>query len=328
MKLFARANRAVVAVVFALMAIVAPLAPGIALADGRPTQPYDWQLWVGASTADQAVQANFFVPRQISIHVGDSVTWTWKAGEIHTVSFLNGGAPTWPGGAFAPNGANPAVYDGTAQISSGVRTSAVPGVYTVQFTRQGNFQFNCLIHSTMSGVVHVAERDEELPHGQSWYTQQEQLQTARLLQRGRQVEAQGLRTALRAGPDQVNVGYGELESTGSFAILRFQPTNRWVKVGSTVTFTVRDPETPHSVTFGQDVPPDMRIPPAGLAVLGAGFDPNTQTISSGILSLQSLAPLFTFRGPTFQVKFTKAGDYQYKCLLHDDLGMTAWIHVR
>src|SRR5690242_7151302 len=50
-----------------------------------------WHLWVGAQTADKARQALAFLPNEIWIHAGDSVTWTVAADDAHTVTFLRPG---------------------------------------------------------------------------------------------------------------------------------------------------------------------------------------------------------------------------------------------
>lgn len=332
MKSFARLTRPLMALAFALLLAVGPVAPLGAQVAGAASPP--WQLTVGASSPDQAVQVNFFIPRQIWIHVNDKVTWTWKSGEIHTVSFLSGQPPSFPGAPFAPAGGSPfaAVYGGSGQVSSGIHSaleSTPAPTYTVTFTKTGDYQFNCLVHAPMTGVVHVRPLGQALPHDQAFYTQQAQAGAARLLNEGAEVQAEGAAIATAAGPTQVNAGYGEEEDTGSFAILRFQPQQLWVKVNDTVTFTNRDPATPHTVTFGVETNPDFLISPGGTpAILGAGFNPAVNTINSGIISQISFAPFFTFRGPTFKVKFTAAGDYKYRCELHDDLGMVGTIHVR
>ena len=59
----------------------------------------NWHAKVGAQTPDMGRQALAFLPNEIWIHAGDSVTWTFNSDEIHTVSFLVGtNLPTIPGG--------------------------------------------------------------------------------------------------------------------------------------------------------------------------------------------------------------------------------------
>ncbi len=46
------------------------------------------QATAGVQSQDQGKQALAFLPNEIWIHVGDSITWTFPADEIHTVTFL------------------------------------------------------------------------------------------------------------------------------------------------------------------------------------------------------------------------------------------------
>ena len=57
-----------------------------------------WSANVGAETPDQAKQANAFLPNEVWICQGDSITWTFvPRNEIHTVTFLSqSGEPTAP----------------------------------------------------------------------------------------------------------------------------------------------------------------------------------------------------------------------------------------
>lgn len=57
-----------------------------------------WNANVGAETPDQAKQANAFLPNEVWICQGDSITWTFvPRNEIHTVTFLSqSGEPTKP----------------------------------------------------------------------------------------------------------------------------------------------------------------------------------------------------------------------------------------
>jgi plastocyanin len=63
--------------------LIALIFPVSALAD-------NWQLQVGAQNGDKAHQALAFLPNEIWIHSGDSITWAFVANEVHTVTFLTG----------------------------------------------------------------------------------------------------------------------------------------------------------------------------------------------------------------------------------------------
>jgi plastocyanin len=48
----------------------------------------NWHAKVGAETPDMGRQALAFLPNEIWIHAGDSITWEFNSDEIHTVTFL------------------------------------------------------------------------------------------------------------------------------------------------------------------------------------------------------------------------------------------------
>lgn len=50
--------------------------------------PTSWTVSLGAQSADAASQAMAYLPNEIWIDAGDSVTWMSNTGEAHTVSFL------------------------------------------------------------------------------------------------------------------------------------------------------------------------------------------------------------------------------------------------
>ncbi len=76
-------------------------------------------------TTDDAIQGMAFLPRTIWVNVGDRITWTAKAGEIHTVTFLAKGHALTP---FDPS--DPTMlfrqgsrhYDGVSYYNSGIMT--------------------------------------------------------------------------------------------------------------------------------------------------------------------------------------------------------------
>jgi hypothetical protein len=47
-------------------------------------------------------------------------------------------------------------------------TESAP-TYAVNFPAAGNFKFVCLVHADMTGVVHVLDASEPLPHYQDFY---------------------------------------------------------------------------------------------------------------------------------------------------------------
>ena len=50
-----------------------------------------WNATVGAESSDLGRQGLAFLPNEIWIHAGDSITWTVAVAEPHTVTFLTDG---------------------------------------------------------------------------------------------------------------------------------------------------------------------------------------------------------------------------------------------
>ncbi len=79
---------------------------------------------------DVAIASFAFSPNSITIAPGDTVTWTNNDGTTHTVTGNNG---SW----------------GSANLANGQ-------TFTHQFNETGDFAYHCSIHTSMTGVVHVA----------------------------------------------------------------------------------------------------------------------------------------------------------------------------
>ena len=147
----------------------------------------------GVLTPDaQNIQAPLFAPKEISIPVGGSVTWTILG--PHTITFnppqdavgtlskaadgtvgLNGkalgptggpGQPPPPTGAAAaaPPPPGPIVidagkWDGKGFHNSGIFVSFPPVLfaYKLTFTQAGTYPFRCVIHPDMEGTVKVGQ---------------------------------------------------------------------------------------------------------------------------------------------------------------------------
>ncbi|HEX8969408.1 MAG TPA: plastocyanin/azurin family copper-binding protein [Chloroflexota bacterium] len=292
-----------------------------------------WHIAVGAQTADAGVQANGYYANDITVDVGDTIQWDMAAAEIHTVTFLSGQAApplfTIVGGNLVPNlqALSPAGgpnYAGSGFVNSGL-LGAVGQSFSLTFTAQGTYGFLCLVHSGMTGTVHVAAAGTPYPATQADYDRQTQPLEAQLLGQGRSLSGLAQAAAAQAGPTSVTAGTGQAVSgVGSLAVLRFVPDQRIVHVGDTVTWTNRDPETPHTVTFGNEPPggPFGAFPPSGTD------GPAHATLSAPGQSTNSGFLLSAVPGDSqFNVTFTGPGTYNYICALHDDLGMKGTIVV-
>ncbi len=234
-----------------VLAILA--APGAAQAES-------WQSTAGAQSGAKDRQAFAFLPNELWIHVGDSVTWLIDSDEMHTVTFLTPGAkrPTFQAGCpgSTPDGS---AFDASACVNSGTLTSGQ--TYTVNFPTTGNFKLACLVHANMTGTIHVLDLESTLPHDQSFYDDEAASRRGDLLQlassiltlRRSRVENA---PAIRDSTNEVTAGLGGVAATpgGSetVSIMRFLQPVIVVRVGETVEWHNCDPVTPHTITFGTE----------------------------------------------------------------------------
>ena len=297
-----------------------------------------WRATVGAQSWDSARQALAFLPNEIWIHAGDDVTWTFQAGEIHTVTFL----ATSPAAQVRPFfgvgcpgfSGEPASFDGTACIST---PPLVKGAsFTVQFPAAGNYKLVCLVHPDMTGVVHVLDKAKLLPHNQTFYDAEATAQAQALLSDRDGEEDDTVVTI----PGHVSAGSGEISTTGpgtqTLSVMRFMAHEIVIHAGQTVEWDNKDPEDPHTITFGTEPAGDPFPPSANVTVDADGarhavINSPSDSVHSGFIQaapqertgLAQSPPFFT----RFRVTFTHSGTYPYICALHDNLGMKGTIIV-
>ena len=139
----------------------------------RTVQAWEhWQATVGSQSSDMGRQALAFLPNEFWIHEGDSITWTWRTKLIHTLTFLTPGQPYPVSFTVGCPGfsSNPATFDGSKCVTTPIQVMGQ--TFTVQFPKAGNYKFECLVHLTMTGLVHVLPGSETLPHNQDFYNAQ------------------------------------------------------------------------------------------------------------------------------------------------------------
>jgi len=96
------------------------LVGGVALAGGKSV------------VVNESNSRYHFTPNDITVGVGQSVTWSDGSDAPHTVSSDNAGGPL--DGQLSPGGAD----------------------YSASFSAVGDYAYHCNIHTYMHGVVHVA----------------------------------------------------------------------------------------------------------------------------------------------------------------------------
>jgi plastocyanin len=289
-------------------------------ADSPP--PHHWRVLVGNQSRNMAVQGMRFLPGQVWVDQGDTVTWTANAAEIHTVTFLRGGKKQTSLPPFDPTSTQQTsrtagrVYNPSKAFNSGVLTtggpiSAFPSIkvyrsYTLKFPQDGTFTYYCLVHGVMmTGTIHVRTDGTPYPFTQAQYDAQASRQAGQLVAHG-----QKLLTRTAAGASAHHVFAGAEDN--KVLVMRFLHGTVHVTVGTKVTFENITREVPHTVTFGRE--------PPGPAVLTPSGDPTHY--SGGALNSGILLP-----GKSFTVTFTKAGTFPYICALHDTMGMKGKVVV-
>jgi len=267
-------------------------------------QSTSWHATLGAQSKDKALQALAFLPNEMWIHVGDSITWTSQADDIHTVTFLIMNAnpamnqirppftfgcaqfpppppPPPPTPIYLPSGVS---FDGSKCVSSPPFVSGQPA-FKVMFTKAGNYKVVCLVHESMTGTIHVLDPGAALPYTQQFYDQQAAAETQALLSdadlpgdhenEGDQNEGNSHKAHARdtgakspSGHNSVTVGTGEIVATGgghqTLSIMRFFSEQIVIHAGETVEWANKDPVTPHTITFGTE-PADPTVP-SGVSV--------------------------------------------------------------
>ena len=310
-----------------------------------PAAAQDSQAIAGVQSTDKGKQGLAFLPNELWVHVGDSVTWTFATDEIHTVTFLKpgqirppfqAGCPGTPPPGITPDGSS---FDGTACVNSGTLVGGQ--TYTVSFPTAGNFKLVCLVHAYMTGVVHVLNLSETLPHDQAFYDRQAQQERAELLSDASSLEGRGTATAQRASGNEVTAGIAEIVATTgggvhTSTVMRFLRDTIIVHVGDTVEWTNLGSAVNHTVTFGTE-PANLVPPSAGVTVDSDGarhavIGSPTDNVNSGFLGPALQDQVGRPQPPPgvtrFRVTFTSPGAFDYFCGLHDDLGMVGRVIVK
>ena len=314
-----RLLRVLIAFIAALVlpfTVSAPAVSAAAVAGGEESAR-TWTVQVGSESSSQAIQGMAFLPGNIYINAGDKVTWEANSAEIHTVTFLAKGQslrstqpfnPSLPQNIYQRGGK---AYDGHSYYNSGVMTNVSDSgfkqvtKYTLAFPRKGNFTYYCLVHGmAMKGVVHVRAAGTDYPYSQAQYDRQAERQERAILRDGRQAWEDA-----RDQADEHTVIAGT--DNGTSMVMRFVQQKVEIRVGEKVTFVNSGMGAPHTVTFGKE-PANVFVPRGNPAKFAGG------DLNSGIMPPHS----------KFTVTFTKAGEFDYICGLHDFMGMVGTVEVR
>lgn len=303
-----------------------------------------WTVAVGGGVPGARVVANTFQPRTIEVSVGDTVTYVFtQPWAVHTVTFLSeekrpeldvvqGNQVIGNPRANFPSGGD--TYDGTGYRNSGIklRDPAQRRPYSLTFTRPGTYEYVCLVHPGMNGTVIVKERATGTPAEAEARGRSELQATLEL----------GRKAFLQLKPEKKgNAAIVALvgDANTGWSIFRFTAQPLVIERGTTVTWEMRDPLEVHTVTFpsGEPVPlftlvePQPQGPPKLLRNprvwnrIATGTYDGTGYVNSGIL----FPPGVPGNPPTtFSLTFTKAGRYEYWCVIHAPEVMRGTIVVK
>ena len=288
-----------------------------------PDPPQTWNVATGGSELSQAIQALDFYPNTITIHSGDTITWTNPTSIPHTVSIPKAGQTPPPG---PPNPAQVGgnLFDNSAYISSGFITKGK--TYSVKFTRPGTYAYYCVVHPPeMTGTIVVIPAGFALPMSAAQYAAAASADLSTDLQAG--VSSLQLFPFTPAGTHlAMGISPGLPGTKPSQAtVMRYLDDatltsgDVTIATGTTLTWTNESNNVPHTVTFpavGQAPPagPPDAVPPSG----GSTYD-GSALANSGVM-----AP-----GKSYSLTFTKPGTYTYYCLFHDGpTGMIGTVTVQ
>ena len=323
---------------FVAAAILAGVTAGAASAT-------EWIAQAGAQTPDMGNQALAFLPNEFWIHAGDSIRWTFRTGEFHTVTFLKPGQTrpplNSPTGTFVgcpgttPDGSS---FDNSTCVTSG--TSTTGQTYTVNFPSANNFKLVCLVHTRMTGAIHVLPLSEKLPYDQAFYDRQAEIGGAELLADAAGLEILGNADSQQAAAHEVTAGISAILATGggsqTTSVMRFRGATTFVHVGDTVEWTNLATPPFHTITFGTE-PTNLMPPSPGVTLDSDGvrhavISSPTASVNSGFIGAPNQETVGQPQGPLdftrFRVTFTAPGTFNYICGLHDQLGMKGTVIVQ
>jgi len=306
------------------------LAPTALVVPTASAEPRTFTLVAGGfSDETSAVTVNDFNPSEVTVNVGDTVTW--KVLGFHNVLFPGPETPP-PLIVADPDNPerqifNPAVafptdgdtFDGTALRNSGLPSdegdqSAGPPTYSLTFTAPGTFAYFCSVHPGMTGRV-VVQADGELP------ATPEDVEAAAQQKVNDLIGEVVMKEATTPPTGEPRVLAGVVASNAEAESLHFAPGTLTVPVGQPVTWTMdANSRELHTVTFlsgGPEVslesveehpggPPTIVVNPQAAAAAGGTSYDGSGYVNSG----------FFAAGQSYSLTFTAPGTYSYYCIIH------------
>lgn len=319
----------------AIAAIAMSMAVLVGAGSAGAQSPANIHAKVGQGEPGYSVNA--FLPQDVTVRTGDSVTWAFGWYEPHMIVLDNGLTPEDLSGPEPTPDVSPFVFDGVRKyVYSGVifGDPANPTDFTIQFQKAGDYHIECLIHPGMVGSVKVVDTGTvDTQATADARATSEYASAVGLLKTTAQAEAAKPTevTPQSDGTKVYNVDMIAPAAQGELPprdyIQQYFPPTVNITAGDSITWR-NSTFDPHTVTFNplaewtQGDP--FGVPPTS----ETSFD-GTAAINSGILGVQaddSGQPL-PDSVTSFTLKFTTAGTFDYICLLHAPQGMTGSVVV-
>jgi plastocyanin len=301
-------------------------------ATGNSVQAAAITLKVRAGDGETGYSVNTFLPQSVYVRAGDTITWSFPWDEPHSVTFGaiqgNPEEPTNPGDAVVE-------YDGTGFVNSGLVFGPNGPEFSVQFTKEGTYDYFCFIHPFMNGKVYVqgpgiGEQDNQASidsRGNATYTSS----IAELKAAAGAAAAKPVAVSSKAGGGKkYTLQISSSNDIQSGDVMQFFPATLNVGINDEVEF-VSNVHTPHDVAF---LPPGVDLqgpPPPGLAswdpfTSGINYSPGVKVDGTRFIASPMLGLEFP-DGVKASFTFSKAGAYNYACVLHASQGMMGKINV-
>lgn len=285
----------------------------------RPVNAQDGTIVLLAGDGEPGYSVNQFLPREVTIAEGTTITWEFPWYEPHLVVFVEGAPPQDPQvteNAVWPNDQG-YVYSG--EVFGDPNN---PPTFSVTFPEAGTYEYFCPIHPLMTATVNVVAEGGDVDTQADVDARAAAEYDANITS----IKAVSAAVAARGGavtprPDGtklLEVIVGSIDDAGNDG-MQFYPDAANINVGDTIRWITEVP-TPHTVTFNiQDAPP---------------FDdpfalPRTPEETFGGQGFRNSGIMWTSDPSTveYSLTFTTEGTYQYMCILHANQGMVGVVNV-
>jgi plastocyanin len=261
---------------------------------------------------------NQYLPGDITIYTGDTLNFQVQSGEPHSITFILGAPPEGP----LPVTQSPAtVPDDGPVVNSDLIFGGNPDnppTFQVTFSQAGTYDYFCFIHPFMTGTVRVLNPGDA---GEAGVDNQLSLDArGAAIENSAKIEGQQNDAAIKARiPAVVPKASGAREysvilggETRNTQQNIMYPKTLTVRPGDSVRF-INETIVPHSATFGTLPPGDPFAAPATTntdpanGVVHTGLYEATESATGGLVPVSRV------------VNFSKAGTYNYACILHPEM---------